>query len=492
VSAAEIERFAQVVAEASAARLEGLELGAEKITATPLAPEISFGRSFPLVAVTLPCTGAAAGESMIVLAPPVARSLAGRLAAEVYVETPDLDEATLAAIAQAVDALYAGATAALAETLGLELTFGTATAIVVESAGEMPAVEADSWIVSYTLEGAEGPLEIVQTVPAVLAAALAPAEPAETEIDADAPPASSDETTQLAVERAAALAADAAVDVLSMLFSEEISASTPTVEAQPADPLAGIAYPMIVAEVSYLAGLEGTNRFVLLPADAAQLAAAMMGTPETIGDGLSAIELSAVSEAMNQVMSATATELSKALGIEVEASPPTCAIVEDATQASELLGACAFRATFRLASTIFAAEIVQLMSPELAASLNASFASSALEQDAAGGDADGFDPFADFPATGFPAPEPPDPQAGARELLSGIRVRVSAELGRARLPIARVANLPAGSVVVLDRAPSDPVDVLVNGTPFAQAKVVLVDGEYAVQILSLTPLELTG
>jgi flagellar motor switch/type III secretory pathway protein FliN len=55
-----------------------------------------------------------------------------------------------------------------------------------------------------------------------------------------------------------------------------------------------------------------------------------------------------------------------------------------------------------------------------------------------------------------------------------------------------VANLPAGSVVVLDRAPADPVDVLVNGTPFAQAKVVLVDGEYAVQILSLSPLDLTG
>ena len=71
-------------------------------------------------------------------------------------------------------------------------------------------------------------------------------------------------------------------------------------------------------------------------------------------------------------------------------------------------------------------------------------------------------------------------------------MRVSAELGRARLPVARVANLPAGSVVMLDRSPTDPVDVLVNGTPFAQARVVLVDGEYAVQILSLTPLELTN
>jgi flagellar motor switch protein FliN/FliY len=250
---------------------------------------------------------------------------------------------------------------------------------------------------------------------------------------------------------------------------------------------------VIVAEVAYLSGLDGSNRFVLLPADAAQLAAAMMGTPETTGDGLSAIELSAVSEAMNQVMSGTAAELSKALGIEIEASPPSCAIIEDSVQARELSAACAYRASFRLVSTIFGAEIIQLVSPELARSLDEAFASFALEQGASGS-GDGFDAFADLPLTGFAgvAPEVPDTRGGARELLSGIRVRVSAELGRARLPIARVANLPAGSIVVLDRAPADPVDVLVNGTPFAQAKVVLVDGEYAVQILSLSPLELTG
>jgi flagellar motor switch protein FliN/FliY len=265
------------------------------------------------------------------------------------------------------------------------------------------------------------------------------------------------------------------------------------VEEHPADALSTFDYPLIVTEVSYLSGLAGSNRFALLPADAAQLAAAMMGTPETTGDGLSAIELSAVSEAMNQVMSATALELSKALGVEIEVSPPTCAIVEDAQQARASVGECPYRATFQLVSTIFSAQVVQLVSPELAASLTDAFASFALAQDAPGSD-DGFDGLGDFPLTGFAAalPDPPDPRVGARELLSGIRVRVSAELGRARLPIARVANLPAGSVVVLDRAPSDPVDVLVNGTPFAQAKVVLVDGEYAVQILSLSPLELAG
>jgi flagellar motor switch protein FliN/FliY len=350
-------------------------------------------------------------------------------------------------------------------------------------------------MLSYTLQGEQLALKVVQTVPASLVAVLEPpAEPVPAEAPADEPPAPASDTARFAVERAAALAADATADVLSALFSEELSAATPTAEATTADPLAAFEYPLIVAEVSYLSGLEGSNRFVLVPADAAQLAAAMMGTPETTGDGLSAIELSAVSEAMNQVMGATAGELSKALGVAVVAAPPTCTVVDSAEQARETMGGSAYRASFRLVSTIFSAEIVQLVSPELAASLDDAFAAFALARDSSDSLDDAFGAFSDLPLAGFAgiAPEPEDAPRGARELLSGIRVRVSAELGRSRLPIARVANMPAGSIVVLDRAPTDPVDVLVNGTPFAQAKVVLVDGEYAVQIVSLSPLDLNA
>ena len=71
-------------------------------------------------------------------------------------------------------------------------------------------------------------------------------------------------------------------------------------------------------------------------------------------------------------------------------------------------------------------------------------------------------------------------------------MRVSAELGRTRLPVCRVANLPRGAMVKLDRSPADAIDVLINGLPFAQARLVLVDGEYAVQIVSLKPLEIAA
>ena len=384
----------------------------------------------------------------------------------------------------------------------MPLTIGAATARLVDDAAGIRELEADTIVASYRLRGESVTAEIVQCVPTALAEHLEPAPPADAAEVVDAPevmeapePQGPADATRVAVERASGVSADAAAGVLSALFSEEISAGTPTVEDHPSDPFSAFDFPVIAAEVSYQAGVFGSTRFILLPADAALLAAAMMGTPETTGDGLSAIELSAVSEAMNQVMTATASELGAALGIEIEVSPPTCTIIETIEEARESAGDCAYRASFRLASTIFGAEIVQLVSAELAAGLSDAFATLALApSEAFDGSSDIDSAFADLPFDGLydPPPAEPDVRPGAREVLSGIRVRVSAELGRARLPVARVANLPAGSVVMLDRSPTDPVDVLVNGTPFAQARVVLVDGEYAVQILSLTPLELTN
>jgi flagellar motor switch protein FliN/FliY len=247
---------------------------------------------------------------------------------------------------------------------------------------------------------------------------------------------------------------------------------------------------LVIGDVAYLGGLQGATRFCLQPSDVALLAAAMMGTPETTGDGLSAIELSAVSEALNQMLGATAQVLAARLGFEVEIAPPTCVVVDSAEQARAHIGETAYRATFAFESVVFAAEIAQEISPELAASLEAALAASEQEDDGGFSISDLGNAFAGALLEGEPV-NPDEGRAGAREILSGIRVRVSAELGRAKLPIARVANLPDGAVVMLDRAPTDPVDVLVNGTPFAQAKVVLVDGEYAVQIVSLSPFEKT-
>jgi flagellar motor switch protein FliN/FliY len=68
------------------------------------------------------------------------------------------------------------------------------------------------------------------------------------------------------------------------------------------------------------------------------------------------------------------------------------------------------------------------------------------------------------------------------EALSGIKVRVWAELGRTQLGLGRALGLPLGSVVELDRAAEAPVDLYVNGVRFAQGHLLVTDdGEWAFQ-----------
>ncbi len=68
------------------------------------------------------------------------------------------------------------------------------------------------------------------------------------------------------------------------------------------------------------------------------------------------------------------------------------------------------------------------------------------------------------------------------EALTGIKLRVWAELGRTELGLSRALGLPLGSVVELDRPADAPVDLYVNGLRFAQGHLIVTDdGEWAFQ-----------
>ena len=61
-------------------------------------------------------------------------------------------------------------------------------------------------------------------------------------------------------------------------------------------------------------------------------------------------------------------------------------------------------------------------------------------------------------------------------------VRLSAEIGRTSLPLAEVLELRGGAILDLDSAADDPADLYVNGRRLGTGKLVLVDGEWALQI----------
>lgn len=80
-------------------------------------------------------------------------------------------------------------------------------------------------------------------------------------------------------------------------------------------------------------------------------------------------------------------------------------------------------------------------------------------------------------------PAPSAPPAVSR--LSGVRLDVSVELGRARIPVKELLALDEGGVIRLGRAVGEPVDLVVNGTVTARGEIVVVDGRLGLRITSL-------
>lgn len=260
--------------------------------------------------------------------------------------------------------------------------------------------------------------------------------------------------------------AEAVAGVLNTLAPGVVERGTVTVAGTDADPLAGIRAPVVVASVSYVDGVTGGNLFVIGVRGAKRLAASMMGMaePEDIDGELSELELSAVSEASNQMMAVAAGATSKVLGEEVEIGVPQTQLLEAVSEAEALYEKTPHQA--HVAFTIFgeSCRLVQLVPNAFVVRMGRAFGEQAgalLDQD--------------LPLEIV--------DSGSEEVLRGVALRVWAELGRANLPVGRAVGLASGSIVELDRAVDDPVDLFVNGRLFASGRLVLADdGEWAVRI----------
>lgn len=76
------------------------------------------------------------------------------------------------------------------------------------------------------------------------------------------------------------------------------------------------------------------------------------------------------------------------------------------------------------------------------------------------------------------------------EVVLDVPVTLSMEVGRARIPIRNLLQLNQGSVVELDRAAGDPLDVYVNGTLIAHGEVVVVNEKFGIRLTDvISPAE---
>ncbi|MDG2291021.1 MAG: flagellar motor switch protein FliN [Phycisphaerales bacterium] len=73
-------------------------------------------------------------------------------------------------------------------------------------------------------------------------------------------------------------------------------------------------------------------------------------------------------------------------------------------------------------------------------------------------------------------------------MLHDVDLHVTIELGRTRMVVEDVVRLNADSVIELDKAAGDPVDVYVNGRHVARGEVLVLNDNFCIRVSEILPL----
>ena len=73
--------------------------------------------------------------------------------------------------------------------------------------------------------------------------------------------------------------------------------------------------------------------------------------------------------------------------------------------------------------------------------------------------------------------------------LLDVEMNVTVRFGKAEMPLREVVRFGVGSMIELNRTVDDPVELLVNNSPFARGEVVVIDGYYGVRVTDIGSAE---
>lgn len=159
-----------------------------------------------------------------------------------------------------------------------------------------------------------------------------------------------------------------AATTLFSLVNRKVEISTPVVDFCTWDDIvAKYERPCVFIRIAYTVGLNGSNILVLREKDVKVITDLMMGGDGTnCNDELGELHLSAISEAMNQMMGSSATSLSSMLNKMIDISPPIADLVDlggdvDESQIDEFLAGRFVKISFRMEiGNLVDSEIMQL------------------------------------------------------------------------------------------------------------------------------------
>ncbi len=332
-----------------------------------------------------------------------------------------------------------------------------------------------------------------------------------------------------------------AATTLSSLVNKKVEISTPVVtEASWSDVTEGYERPCVFIRIRYTVGLDGSNILVLRDNDVKIITDLMMGGDGTSTDGeLGEIHLSAISEAMNQMMGSSATSLSSMLNQMIDISPPVADLINlsetvDGGSIDEFLRGRFVKISFRMViGDLVDSEIMQLYPFSFAREMYENFRKNMEEHTPESGEGkelaeqdnnrmDGQQAaqmgmpmmgqpmqgmsqmYAGQPMQGMPqmyAGQPVNVQPAQFQAFMGdfnpiaqqeniglimdVPLDVTVELGRTSKSIQEILDFKPGTIIELNKIAGEPIDVLVNGKYVAKGEVVVIEENFGVRITEI-------
>lgn len=329
---------------------------------------------------------------------------------------------------------------------------------------------------------------------------------------------------------------------LSSLLGQKVEITTPSITVVDQSTLeTEFIHPYVAIQVEYTEGLNGTNLLVIKQSDAAIIADLMLG-----GDGLTPneelneIHLSAVQEAMNQMMGSAATSMSTVFNKKVDISPPSINLMDIQSDegVEQLPDEPMIKVSFELkVGELIDSNIMQLFPLDFGKNLVASLMGMGAEEEAAvtmeapapvkpTPTAPELQEYATQDPLGFGSDqtasqntgqtyyEPQVQQAPPRQqqppvhvqqaqfasfespslnqaesnnlnMLLDIPLQVTVELGRTKRSVKEILEMSSGSIIELDKLAGEPVDILVNNRHIAKGEVVVIDENFGVRITDI-------
>ncbi len=333
-----------------------------------------------------------------------------------------------------------------------------------------------------------------------------------------------------------------AATTLSTLLNNKVTITTPKVSYVTINEIsAQYDKPCVFIHISYIDGISGNNVLILKEHDVKVITDLMMGGDGSNTDGeLTELHLSAISEAMNQMMGSAATSLSSMLDKKVDISPPTASVVDlndsiDDVAVSNFLSDELVQVSFTMKiGDLVDSQIMQLYPFDFARDLYQKFigdaglgqeetqpepapATAPMMQNTPDSMAGAMDMGAVSPAMPqqpqmqsqqamqqpymmptpnvnvqpaqfqpFNAGVSPLMQQENIDLIMDVPLEVTVELGRCNKSIKEILDFSPGTIIELNKLAGEPVDVLVNGKFVAKGEVVVIEENFGIRITEIT------